>query len=324
MDQTDRKIPNAHLSESMIAYLKSNITKKGEFLLKTLYNYPHLQHKNLAGALDMRPNGLSNLISKINNIYEDFIISDSKGRNKFYSLSQAAEAYTKSELLPEETARKDARLSFLHTDPLTRNALDFLRKFQEFEGDNWDIVLDDLLFFETKNLPTTNTHFIQETSQNYRNFKNALITLVIQNENQSVQKVYGVLEQKILTTRLESLILSELSYYNKMKPLFRLEEKDVRAARFIIDKIFSEYSSAPATFEPHSIQYYNLPQTEYENIDWVINRMIKGFKNSNYDKIAFIEQWEKKLYTRNQYSCISYIAEKCNSFYFRQEKPPSA
>lgn len=322
MSQTNRKTQNTNLSEGMITYLKDKITKKEESLLKMLYNYPNIQHKNLAGALEITSNGLSNLISNINNIYENFIIAEPKGRKKFYSLSQAAEIYTIRELLPKEAAQKDARLSFLHTDPITCDALDFLKKFQEFEGDGWDVVLDDLLFVETRDMSATNIRFSQETSQNYNNFKNALITLVIQQKEQSVQKVYAVLEQKILTTRLKSMVSSALSNYNKMKPLFLLEENDLKAAHSIIDKIFSEHSSDPAPIVTNAIHYINLQQTEYEDIDRVIDRMIKDFKNNNYDKIAFIEQWEKNLYTRNQYS-ISYIAEKCNELYHRHEKPPT-
>ena len=102
-----------------------------------------------------------------------------------------------------------------------------------------------------------------------------------------------------------------------MEPLFRLAEKDFETARLVIDNVFSEYSPAPATIETNSIHYFNLSQAEYDNIDSVINKMIKDFKNNKYDITTFVEQWEKKLYIRDQYKCIIIIAEKCYSF-FRQ------
>lgn len=108
----------------------------------TLYKCQPIQHKYLAETLEMQTNGLSNLISKINKIYKGFIEFDSAGRSKFYSLSQVAETYTEMVLLPEETARKDALISFLYTDPSVHDVLESLRKFQEFEGEDWYIVHD--------------------------------------------------------------------------------------------------------------------------------------------------------------------------------------
>lgn len=326
MNQKNRTISNSQLSKNNISYLNSNLTKKGKLLLLTLYKYHPLKHKDLAKMLDMQTNGLTNLISHINNkIYKDLIEFQRVGRCKFYSLSQIAETYTENILLPEETVRLNAHTSFLHNDFIIRDVLDSLRKFQEFEGSDWYIVLDDLLYVETRNslVTTINSkdtsnhtynnlkNFKQETYQNYIRFKNALISLIVQHGKQSVQKIYDILDQKILSKRLDFLLSNILDDFYKMEPLFHLEKEDLQSAYSIIDKIFSD--CFPETFGTNS---YILP-TEYCSIYSVIINMTNEFKENNYDKAISIEQWEKKFYTKNHFSCISYIAEKCNTIYIR-------
>lgn len=322
---TDNKTFKSQLSDDTIIYLNKNLTKKAKTLLLILYKTQPLQHKYLAETLDMQTNGLSNLISKINKVYKEFITFKYEGRSKFYSLSQDAEKYTKDILLPKEAARKDTRTSFLHTDLLIQDVLIFLKKFQEFEGDDWYIVLDDLLFIETRKIVALDIKFKEETYLNYNNLKDALITLIIKHGKQSVQKIYSILDQRILTKRLDSLLSSILDDYYKIEPLFRLEKKDLQMAYFIIDKIFLDHY--PAIFGTNSVSNPNPLPPEYYSIYYsiysVINNMINEFKNNNYDKAVSIEQWEKKFYTKNQFSCISYIAEKCSTVYISQEKPPS-
>lgn len=327
MNQADSIIFNSQLSKNTITYLNSNLTKKGKALLIALHNYQPLKHKDLAKTLDMQTNGLTNLISKINNIHKDFIIFESVGRCKLYTLSQVAETYTEIVLLPEEAERKNVRTSFLHNDLLTDEVLDSLKKFQEFEGDDWYIVLDDLLFVETRSKLVTNTilkadskqnfiNFKEETYQNYINFINALINIIIQHGKQSVQKFYGILDQKILSRRLESLLSNILDDYYKMEPLFHLEKKDLQAAHSIIDRIFID--CFPAIFGTNSVFYPNPLPAEFYSIYSVILNMTNEFKDNNYDKAVSIEQWEKKFYTRNHFSCLSYIAEKCSTIYIKQ------
>lgn len=331
MNQKDHTTSNNQLSRKNISYLNSNLTKKGKLLLLTLYKYQPLKHKDLAKILDMQTNGLTNLITNINEkIYNDLIKSEHVGRCKFYSLSQIAETYTENILLPEETVRKNALTSFLHNDFLVNDVLDSLRKFQEFEGDDWDIVLDDLLFAETRNMlaSTANAkeainqihfnyfNYKEETYQNYNTLKNALITLIIQRGKQSAQKVYEILDQKILSRRLDTLLSNILDDFYKMEPLFHLEKENLQAAYSIIDKIFSD--CFPETFGTNTIFYPNPLPAEFYSIYSVIINMTNEFKYNNYDKTVSIEQWEKNFHIQNHYSCISYIAEKCSTIYIRQ------
>lgn len=317
------KSSDGQLSKNIISYLNSNLTKKEKSLLVELYNYQTLQHKELAEILDIQTNNLSNLIKRINKIHIDLVKSNRAGRRKFYSLSQIAETYIEVELLPKETARKYTRTFFLHTDQSTHDVLESLRKFQEFEGEDWDVVLNDLVFAEIRNIsaaitdPKAENHqnytnFKKETYQNYTNFKNALITLMIQQGKQAVQKVYNILDEKILTKRLDSLLLKLLDDFYQIKPLYDLEKENSQtAAQFMVDRIFSQRYSAIFGSDPNPLP------AQYYSVEHAIQIMIDEFKDNNYDKAVSIEQWKKKFYTGNHFECISYIAEKCSNLYTR-------
>ncbi|MCM1087904.1 MAG: MarR family winged helix-turn-helix transcriptional regulator [Muribaculaceae bacterium] len=327
MNETNIITSNNQLPSKTILYLDSNLTKKCKSLLITLHKYQSLNHKELAELLDIKTSGLTNLISRINKIQKKFIESQSIGRCKFYSLSPLAEAYTEIILLPKENARKYTHSSSLYNDLSTSNVIDSLKKFQEYEGECWYIVLDDLLFFETRNKIITatdfkdemfqnNMNYKEETYQNYTNFKNALITLCVQNGRQAVQKIYGILDQEILSWRLDSLLSNILNDFYKMEPLFQLEKEDLQAAYSIIDRIFSELF--PEIFGASSSIYSEILDTKYSSIYSVIVNMNNEFKKNNYNKSVSIQQWEKKFYTQSHYSCISYIAEKCNTLYIKK------
>lgn len=149
------------------------------------------------------------------------------------------------------------------------------------------------------------------------NFKNTLITLIVQHGKPSVQKVYGILDHKILSKRLDSMLSNVLDDFYKIEPLFQLEKKDLQAAYSIIDRIFYEYF--PEIFKASSI--FSSPlSSEYYGIYSVIAKMNKEFKSNNYDKAVSIQKWEKKFHARNQFSCIAYIAEKCNTIYIAQSQ----
>ena len=326
MNQANNPTSNNQLSKNTISYLNSNLTPKGRSLLAILYKYPALRHKDLAQALDMSSSSLTNLMTRINNTYQDFIKSESVGCHKFYSLSQIAETYTEIILLPEKNARDNARVSFLHNDLLTNNVWNSLRKFQEYEGDNWYLVLDDLLFVETRKQLTRTTdsndvfehiysNLKNETYQNYTNFINSLISLVIQQGKTSVQKIYGILDHIILAKRLDLLLTNILNDFYKMESLFHLEKNDLKAAYSLIDKIFSEHF--PEIFGENSLSSPTLLPAEYYSIYSVIINMTKEFKNNNYNKATSIEQWEKKFHTGKHFSCLSYIAEKCSTIYIK-------
>lgn len=326
MNQKDCTASNTQLSKNTIFYLNSNLTKKGKSLLIALYKYQSLKHKDLAEILDTRPNALTNLITRINKMQKDFILSDSAGRCKFYSLSQIAEAYTEIVLLPQETARNSACTSCLQYDLFTCDVLNILGKFQEHEGDDWYIVLDDLLFIETQNRLTAindpkgtfshnHMNFKEETYQNYNNLKDAFITLIVQHGKQSAQKIYRILDERILSKRLDSLLSLILNDYYKIEPLFYLEKKDSLAAYSIIDRIFSE--RFPDVFGKTSFSYSDSFPTEYYLIYSVIVQMINEFKENGYDKNISIKQWEKNFHTANHSNCLSYIAEKCSTIHLK-------
>lgn len=299
MNQSSNTISNNRLSKNTISYLNSNLTPKGRFLLIKLYKYSSLKHKDLAQTLDMSSSSLTNLITRINSIYQDFIKSESIGRHKFYSLSQIAEAYTEIILLPKQTAQNDAIASLLSNDSLTNNVWYSLKKFQEYEGDDWYLVLDDLLLFETRNQLVRTTDAIEisnqihfdyknETCQNYINFINALIALEIQQGKQSLKKIYGILDQIILERRLEFLLEKSLNDFYQIEPLFHLEQNDLQAAYSLIDKIFSELF--PEIFgENIPSSHVSLP-SEYYSIYSVIINMTKEYKKNNYNKSVSIEQ----------------------------------
>lgn len=318
MNHISSNISNSQLLEDTISYLNSHLTKQGKSLLLILYKYQPIHHKRLAEILDIQTSGLSNLMKRIDETYHDFIEYQTEGRNKLYSLSQIAKVYTENELLPEEAARKQVGTSFLHTDPSLHNVLECLRKFQEFEGDDWDIALDDLLLAEKRNNgeikddPTINTDFKEETYQNYTSFKNAMMTLIVQYGQPAAQKVYDIIEQKVLIKRLEYLFSCLLEDFHLIEPLFLLEKENLQASYSIIDLIFSK--CCPTIFR---IPSRPLPR-EYNGSQLAISKMIDEFKDNNYDKNVSIAQWEKKFYTKEHFSCLSYIAEKCSTVYIRQ------
>lgn len=322
MNQTTSASSSSQLSEKIVLYLNSNLTKKCKLLLTVLYKYQPLKHKELAEMIDVKTNGLTNLILKINKIQSEFIGSQNAGRCKIYSLSPLAEIYTEIVLLPEENTRKNAHTSSLYNDPLIYDVMDSLDIFQEFEGDDWYIVLDDLLFAEANGISITTTdakeeinqfhmNYSEETYHNYINFKNALINLNVQHGRQAVQKIYGIMDQKILSRRLELLLSSLLDDFYKISPLFQLEKEDSQNAYSIIDRIFSD--CFPETFGSNSAVSSKPLESKYCSLYSVFLTMNNEFKNNNYDKAASIEQWKKRFHIKNHYNCISYIAEKCSA-----------
>lgn len=318
MDHVNSNNFDGQLPEDTILHLNRHLTKKGKSLLLTLYKYQRMQHKELAKMLDIQSNGLTNLLKRIKQINKDLIICKSEGRNKLYSLAQIAKIYTENELLPKETAQQRFFTSFLHADPSIQDVLKSLSKFQESEGNNWYIVLDDFLLAESKNKDKIkdghDTNIEGAAYQNYINFINAMIDLIIRYGQQAAHKVYDVLEEKILIHRLESLLSNLLDDYYQIEPLFRKEKENLQDAYSIIDMIFSK--RYPAIF---GIYPKPLPE-EYYRVDRAISIMINEFEENNYNKNVSITQWEKKFYTKAHFSCISYIAEKCSIVYIGKEK----
>lgn len=132
------------LTPDVIDYLNSSLSKLGVSILRELYRSPQMQQKNLAASIHTSTTSLSNILSRLENIQPQLLVSERVGRSKYYSLTEIANSYVVQVILPQ-TNKIHTFSSRSQRDILISETLKAFYQFQDTAGSEWDIILDDLL-----------------------------------------------------------------------------------------------------------------------------------------------------------------------------------
>ena len=297
---------NHILTQDVISFLNTILTKYNITILKEIYYSPHTQQKTLAANLHTAPNSLSNMLNKLESIHPKLLNVEKIGRSKYYTLTEVAELYISQEILPQAT--KIHTFSSPHEDTLAKETLILLSYFQEAGGTDWYLVLDDML--SGKTIVHTNA---DELNDLYADFINNMKQLKILNKPASIQAVYDVLNQPILIRRLDGYVTTELKRFYALEPLFKLEKQDFDKAVLLIDYIFSKLKPSifPMPVLPPSFKEIPVSQEQYSSICCEFATMAEEYAKYQGDTVGVATYW-KSTYNTDSMS-FYLIAEKCHS-----------
>lgn len=297
---------NHILTQDLIIYLNTSLTKYSIAILKEIYHSPHMQQKTLAANLHTSPNSLSNMLNKLESIHPQLLTVEKIGRSKYYTLTEVAELYISQEILPK--TNKIHAFSSQHEDNLVKEALTLLSYFQKAAGADWYIVLDDMLSRRT--ISHSN---VDELNDLYIDFINNMKQLKILNKLASIQEIYNSLNQPILIKRLDDYVSTELKRYYALEPLFKLERQDFDKSVLLIDYIFSKIKPSifPTPILPPSFKEISVSQEQYSGIYCEFATMIEEFAKYQSNTVGAAAYW-KSIYHSDSMS-LYLIAEKCHS-----------
>lgn len=308
------------LSPDMVSLLNHSLSKLGIAILKELYQSPKMQQKNLAASIHTSPTSLSNILNKLENIQPQLLIAERVGRSKYYSLTETASLYVAQVILPQ--SNKIHRFSTLsREDTLISETLDILCQFQETAGQDWDIMLDNILVHDLEadsGISTENTGK-NELFTLYADFMNHMKQMEISNQTATIHEIHNILGQPVLIKRLNAYLARELANYHALEPLFKLEKQDFEKASRLIDEIFTEI--APNVFPKASEAKYtnnsHINKAVSDEQYGTIFRKISNMKNELFayegDKDLALKHWQT-IYPPQSPSIV-YIAEKCSYIY---------
>lgn len=302
------------LTKENIITLRTLLSKQGNAILKALYESPEMQQKNLAVSIHTSPASLSNIINKLETIEPRLLKGERIGRSKFYSLTDTAIKYVESELLPKEdpvTPKPKIHHfdSSSYEESLTDETLHYLNLFQQTAGNEWFMVLDDLLSGITDVNKTSD-----ELYDRYKDFMESLTRLRIQQKNTAIRKIYDVIDNQILIKRLSQYLDEELKDLYVLEPLFDLEKQDSEQAHVLIDYIF--FDLRPSIFVPADtiqLETFSITTEQYYAIHYQISKMINEFRTLGGNKTKAVMKWKDRFHSYN--ASLHHIASNCFTIY---------
>lgn len=310
---TDFQYSQAHLTQDMIISLRTNLTWASSLLLQTVYSNPGIQHKTLCTALSMSTSGLSNLITKIQNIDVPLIHIEKNGRSKYYTLTHIAKQYVEQELAVNNITAKIHTFSPTnYTDSLITEALDNLEIFKKNAGSEWEFLLYNLcnhIQFETAD----------RVKDSYQNFLQSLCTLQVQNKD-ALHQILDNIGNRALNQHIEKCIDEKLYYFYLLEPLFKVEKNDISAAFKIVDHVFVELYPLNFRFQYNELfsEGKLISDEQYRDIFYCIAKMASEYLTRGYNKSDALSDWQTVYFSNN--TSLLYIAEKCSVLSFLMQK----
>lgn len=300
------------LTSDVNNYLNNTLSKQSVAILKELYQNPQMQQKTLAASIHTSATSLSNILSRLESIQPQLLVSERVGRSKYYALTDIARAYVSQSILPQ-TNKIHPFTPLSKEDDLISETFNILFQFQTLAGNNWDVLLDNLLIGQSD--PTTESELILLFSD----FIDHMKRLEVSKQSNSIYEIHAILGQGILIKRLKERIDKELKSYYALKPLFELDKHNSEKATQLIDKIFIRI--APDIFSSWHSNIDNadnlLPEADYIRVFCEINDMKNDFYNPEYqgNKQLVLQHWNAK-YLFSKF-LLNYIAEKCFTLYIK-------
>lgn len=313
---------DSSLIKENIITLRTLLSKQGNAILKALYESPGMQQKSLAVSIHTSPASLSNIISKLETIQPELLKSERIGRSKYYALTDMAIAYVESELLSkEEPVTLKPKIhpfdSSSYEEMLTAETLHCLNLFQHTAGNEWFMVLDDLL-----SGITDATKMNDELYDRYKDFMESLTQLRIHQKNIAIRKVYDVIDNLILSKRLNQYLDKELKDLYVLEPLFDLGKQDFEQACTLIDYIFFELR--PSIFGPADdlqdlqLEAFSITTEQYYAIHHQISNMINEFFTFGGNKTKAVTKWKDRFHSYD--ATLRYIVSNCFVIYTAEQK----
>lgn len=303
------------LSQELIDYYNTSLTKTYMQILKILHQTPHIPQKVLAVSANTTPTSLSNLLTRFTNIEPPLLNIEKSGRTKYYSLTPIGKSYVTHELLENEVTPNEESQneeSKIHTftresdsDPLLSETISVFSQFKNLAGDTWYILMDDLITERRQNVSVSLNYL-------YQMFIKNILEIARQNDQNALRQIDFMLNEPILTQRLKEHIEKVLGNYFALKPLFLLARDNEKAAFRIIDDIFTQiawdtYGTSASTPSVYYKDY--MTESEYHKTFYIITLMLNDAKSTKDDKHTLISKWESEYQDTNV--CLLYIAEKC-------------
>ncbi len=296
--------------------LNNILSKTGKSVLYELYRTPRIQHKALAVNINTSPTSLSNLLTRIGTIDPPLLRVEQVGRSKYYSLTKIAEQYVASELIQKETYNINTFFSVPANDSLYDEARRILYQFQSLAGNEWLLILDNMLFNDTNTDEAKDELFTL-----YTQFINKMKQMYVQKESLSIHKIYDELSNSILIGRLENYLKNSLKDSHALIPLFDLEKQNPQTAIDLINYAFAEMK--PQVFGKDDLSLFpdnDLPVSA-EQYNAILRRlllMVNEFADYHGAKLKVRKNWEESFYTSN--ITLSFIAEKCNIIFLVESR----
>lgn len=305
----ENKFHNEQPDSETLSLLNKCLTKTCKHVLRIIYEQRKIQQKDLCHLMNTTTSNLSNLISRIEAITPALLIVEKSGRAKYYSLTPIAHTYVKQELLGNDFSKVRAFSSTIYSDDLLQKAQHSLHDFKQRAGNDWDIILDNLL--------SGKENSFSPLSQSFSNLMDDMKKMKICNQENSINKLYELLNQNILKKRIEQYLKESLADYFQLKPLFDLEQRNQQAAFELIDAIFENINinnininniNNNLSFQISPNSSFVDPKTYYELYNGINKLIQKAVAKKYYTKTDVMEFWQKSLYTTN--IILFYIAEK--------------
>lgn len=126
------------LSQELVGAIRELLTKQCIKVMIDLYNN-RLNNKELAKAMNIASNNLSNTLQRIKSSQLNLLIIEHESRNTYYSLSEIGKKYTEKYLLCDVPKRENVK------NTSTQKGIYALNNMKKAWGMHWELKLDEIL-----------------------------------------------------------------------------------------------------------------------------------------------------------------------------------
>lgn len=307
--QNATAVSRSMLTEEISTFLDQTLTKMQLTILKILYENRELQQKALAISANTSATSLSNHLNKLESIEPSLLTITKDGRAKYYALTPIAKAYIEQKLKSHNSSKIYNFTKSSHSNSLDADAFHLLAQFQDIAGyESWSIQMHFLLSNEI-------SHVNYQLQDIFSKFMDTLTELTIQEDSDSLRKIFDQIEHSELVRKIETKIEEAARYHRALKPLLSLEKQSTGLAYRLIDAIFQEmYPSIFAALSDDTpLRPPLIPEEHYYSVFYCITKMINDFSGCYGKKELAVKHWQTVYFSDS--ACFYYIAEKCLSIY---------
>lgn len=307
--EMNQKSTDTPLTSADIAHIKNGLTDDRFAILKAIYDTPDIQHKALCEKLNKKPNNLSNMLGKIDDIKVELIVTTKIGAEKYYTLTPAAKQYVEQELIMAKQVSEDTVSDHRYVDPVITEASETLDLFKIKCGPMWNATLYALL-------SGNNVLLNEEQQQIYHNLLNSFYACQ-KKSAEAIQQIYDSLEDEKLISAVKGHLHTKFFHFNNVKPIVTPSVSNITHSFEMIDDVFFELHPLvfvkPERF--HSAEHVNssrqtLSTEQYHNLLLSIAKLYFEFTNNQYTKRKAVSNWVTEYFLDE--TIAFYIAEKCS------------
>lgn len=282
------------LSQELVDAIRELLTKQCIKVMINLYN-KRLSNKELAKAMNIASNNLSNTLQRIKSSQLNLLIIEHESRNTYYSLSEIGKKYTEKYLLCDVPKRENVK------NTLTQKGIYALNNMKKAWGIHWELKLDEILIACFDKIYSFEIDYCGQ-EENFKQFINSIERLKLDEQWDELNIIYDLLNPFVVMR-----IDKSFNYMAGVKYLCILYSTDWEMTFKLIDDFFEK----GRCIEMDLIEKFTEYGIESEEVKAALENLegiIREAKANRMTKDGFYKKWKEYFKPYEQFAF--YIATK--------------